>query len=147
MSSPPAPAPVSEHCLARRVHFYETDTAGIVHFSNYFRYLEEAEHAMWRTAGLSIIAATHKVGFPRVQASFDYKRPLRFADEFEIRLRVAAIGRTSMRYACTITRLGEIIATGTTTMVCVSQDGDVLRPVPFPADIVSRFAVTEPITP
>ena len=46
--------PVSEHRLARRVQFYETDAAGVVHFSDYFRYMEEAEHALWRAAGLSI---------------------------------------------------------------------------------------------
>ena len=40
-----------EYRLKRRVQFYETDMAGIVHFSCYFRYLEEAEHAMWRDAG------------------------------------------------------------------------------------------------
>ena len=44
----------SEYRLKRRVQFYETDMAGIVHFSWFFRYLEEAEHAMWREAGLSI---------------------------------------------------------------------------------------------
>ena len=42
-----------EYRLKRRVQFYETDMAGIVHFSWFFRYLEEAEHAMWREAGLT----------------------------------------------------------------------------------------------
>ena len=45
---------VSEYRLRRRVQFYETDAAGIVHFSWFFRYMEEAEHALWREAGLSI---------------------------------------------------------------------------------------------
>ncbi|HCE02754.1 MAG TPA: acyl-CoA thioesterase, partial [Acidobacteria bacterium] len=45
---------MSEFRLTRRVQFYETDSAGIVHFSVFFRYMEEAEHAMWRAAGLSI---------------------------------------------------------------------------------------------
>ena len=39
---------------SRRVQFAETDLAGIVHFSWMFRYMEEAEHALWRAAGLSI---------------------------------------------------------------------------------------------
>src|SRR5689334_6065032 len=41
----------------RRVQFSETDMAGIVHFSAYFRFMEEAEHALWRAAGVSIGAA------------------------------------------------------------------------------------------
>ena len=40
-----------EFTYRRRVQFYETDLAGIVHFSWYPRYMEEAEHAMWRDAG------------------------------------------------------------------------------------------------
>ena len=42
--------PLTEFRLQRRVQFYETDAAGIVHFSWFFRYLEEAEHALWREA-------------------------------------------------------------------------------------------------
>ena len=38
----------------RKVFFYETDLAGVVHFSCYFRYMEEAEHALWRAAGLTV---------------------------------------------------------------------------------------------
>ena len=31
--------------FSKRVEFSETDMAGIVHFSNFFRYMEMAEHA------------------------------------------------------------------------------------------------------
>ena len=131
---------LSEYRLRRRVNFYETDCAGIVHFSWYFRYLEEAEHAMWRAAGLSI-ASAGDVGFPRVNAAFDYQAPLRFEDEFEVAVRVAAIGRSSMRYACTITRGADRVATGTTTIVCVSAAGGGMKAVPFPPDVIDRFEV------
>ncbi len=77
----------SEYRLKRRVQFYETDMAGIVHFSWFFRYLEEAEHAMWREAGLSI-AGGGGIAWPRVDASFEFHRPLRFEDEFEVHLRI-----------------------------------------------------------
>ena len=80
--------PVSDFTLTRRVQFYETDAAGIVHFSVFFRYMEEAEHAMWRAAGLSIATPDAPIGFPRVATSFEFLRPLRFEDEFDVRLRV-----------------------------------------------------------
>jgi acyl-CoA thioester hydrolase len=131
----------SEYRLRRRVNFYETDCAGIVHFSWFFRYLEEAEHAMWRAAGLSIASGAGGVGFPRVNASFDYHRPLRFEDEFDVVVRVAAIGQSSMRYDCEIF-MGDVrIASGTTTMVCVVRDGAGLKAAPFPPDVISRFEV------
>ena len=43
-----------EYRYRRRVEFSETDLAGIVHFSNYFRYMEAAEHEFFRSLGLSI---------------------------------------------------------------------------------------------
>ena len=131
---------LSEYRLRRRVNFYETDCAGIVHFSWFFRYLEEAEHAMWRAAGLSI-APKGDVSFPRVNAAFDYQAPLRFEDEFDIVVRVAAIGRSSMRYACTIARGADQVATGTTTIVCVSGAAGGMKAVPFPPDLIDRFEV------
>jgi len=45
---------ISEHTYHRQVQFPETDASGIVHFTNFFKYVEEAEHAMWRAAGLCI---------------------------------------------------------------------------------------------
>ena len=38
----------------RKVFFYETDLAGVVHFSCYFRYMEEAEHALQVDPGLFV---------------------------------------------------------------------------------------------
>ena len=61
---------MSEFTLRRRVNFYEVDQAGIVHFSNYYRYMEEAEYGLWRSAGISLEPAGD-YAFPRVAASFD----------------------------------------------------------------------------
>ena len=135
--------PLSEHTLRRRVNFHEVDSAGIVHFSVYFRYMEEAEHAMWREAGLSIAARGAEVGFPRVSATFDYHRPLRFEDEFDARIRIVSMGEKSLRYVCTLTRGDEKIATGKVTVVCVTrgQDG-VMKACPLPPHIAPRFEVS-----
>src|SRR3954471_12290546 len=108
----------SEIRLKRRVQFYETDAAGIVHFSCFFRYMEEAEHALWREAGISIARGTGPVGFPRVTAGFDFQRALRFEDEIDIWIGVAAIEQKTMRYICRLTRNDELIATGTMTIIC-----------------------------
>ena len=134
--------PVSEHRIRRRVYFYETDQAGIVHFSCFFRYMEEAEHALWREAGLSIAPRGAEHGFPRVSASFDYHRPLRFEDEFEIWIGVSAITETTISYRCVLTMGETRIATGSLTMACVrKRPNEPLRPMPIPTEIASRFAV------
>jgi acyl-CoA thioester hydrolase len=136
-------SPVSEYTLRRRVYFYECDGAGIVHFSNYFRYMEEAEHGLWRATGLSIARKELGVGFPRVAASFEYHRPLRFEDEVDSTVRIVSISTRSMKYTCTMTRDGESIATGSATIVCVGYQPDKsMKSVPIPPEIASRFTVS-----
>ena len=136
---------VSEYRLKRRVQFYETDPAGIVHFSWFYRYMEEAEHALWRAAGLSIAPPDAAVGFPRVAAAFDFHRPLRFEDEFEVHIRIAAIGARSIRYTAHVTKDGTAIATGSLTIACIArQAGGPLRATAIPAEIAGRFEVAPP---
>ena len=130
----------TEYRLTRRVHFYETDTAGIVHFSWFYRYMEEAEHALWRASGLSIAPPGAEVGFPRVAASFEFHRPLRFEDEFEVRLTIVEIAEKTIRYAAEVTKGETGIATGSLTVACVSKrPGERMKAIPIPVDITTRL--------
>jgi acyl-CoA thioester hydrolase len=124
---------------SRRVQFSETDLAGIAHFSAFFRFMEEAEHALWRAAGLSIGAAEQTGGWPRVAAAFEYKNPLRFEDEFDVTVRIDEITRRSIRYGFTITCGGTHVGTGTMTAVCTKKENGQLRAVELPADVISRL--------
>lgn len=123
----------------RRVQFVETDMVGIVHFSMYFKYLEEAEHALWRAAGLPVIQGDAEAGWPRVAAAFDYKRPLRFDDEFEIAVEIASVSPRTIRYGFTLTRGGELIGNGSLTAVRAVKEEGQLRALEVPADIVTRL--------
>ena len=130
-----------EYRHTRRVQFYETDAAGIVHFSWFFRYMEEAEHALWREAGLSIAPAGAEIGWPRIAAAFDYHRPLHFEEEFEVSIAIAAITRKTIQYTCLITRGPTKIATGTLTIACVSKRAhEPLRAIEIPEEIALRFS-------
>ena len=106
----------SHFILTRRVAFSETDSAGIVHFANFFRYMEDAEHAYLRSLGLSVHREVGDgvAGFPRVSAQCDYRRPLRFEDEFTVAVRVLAKTDKSVTYGFTFEKAGEEspIATG-----------------------------------
>jgi len=138
----------SEFRLTRRVQFHETDAAGIVHFSCYFRYMEEAEHAFWRSVGLSVAPRDSPYGWPRVAVACDYRHPLRFEDEFEIRLRIAAMSERSVRYVCTIVLGAIVVAELTMTIVCVtrSSPNDPFRAVAMPAVMHERFQVSSDVS-
>jgi acyl-CoA thioester hydrolase len=130
----------TEFIYRRRVQFAETDMAGIVHFSMYFRYMEEAEHALWRSVGLQIAPPDGHVGFPRVAASCDFKASLRFEEEFEVHVRLEAMGRRSIRYGFTLRRGDDILATGSMTSVSVEKvAGGPVRAIELPPEVVARL--------
>jgi len=132
----------SEYTLRRRVLFYELDSAGIVHFSWYFRYMEEAEHALWREAGLTIAARGQAIGWPRVAATCEFRQPLYFEDEFRVSLRIAAITNRTIRYACVLTRDGATVANGSMVVACVMQGPDGgMRATAIPAEVTARLQV------
>ena len=134
--------PVSEHRYHRRVEFADTDMAGVVHFSWIARYMEEAEHALWREAGLSIVPIESPLGFPRVAVSINFKAPLFFENEFDVLVRITAISARSISYSHTVTRGDTTIATGTMTAVCTSKRSDgTMQATPIPAAILERLAV------
>jgi len=122
------------------VLFYETDLAGVVHFSWYLRYMEEAEHAMWRAAGLSVAQSGSDIGFPRVSATITFSAPLRFEEEFEVDITIEAISKRSIRYLCEITRGSVRVATGTMTAACVRHEADRMQPIDIPDDVIAKLS-------
>lgn len=119
--------------ITRRVEFCDTDMAGIVHFSNFFRYMEFAEVSFLRSLGLNVAmeAGLEKFGFPRVAASCDYVKPARFEDELEIAVRVERLGDKSVTYAMEFTCRGAVIARGKVTSVCCQVTDRGLEAVPI----------------
>lgn len=141
----------SEHVITRRVEFSETDMAGIMHYSNFFRFMETAEHSFFRSLGFSVVArpGASKVGWPRVHASCDYHRPLRFEDEVEVRMRVVEKRSKSLTYEFRFRRLGGAesveVARGRLTVVCVSHQADgTMKATTIPAEIAGRIEVAAP---
>lgn len=123
----------------RRVEFAETDQAGIAHFSVFFRYMEEAEHALWRAAGMSI-APQGQAGWARVAAAFDFKAPLRFEDECDVLVQIAETSRRKVRYAFTFRHGDRVIGSGTMTTVPVSKAADgTLTAYDVPPDILAKL--------
>ena len=123
----------------RRVQFAETDLAGLVHFTHFFRYMEEAEHALWRAAGMSIARAGEPSGWPRLGAAFEFRAPLRFEDEFEVAVRIANVTSRTIQYEFTLTKGGTLIGSGTITTAHVDKSGPVLKALELPEHIAARL--------
>ena len=119
------------------VQFSETDMAGIVHFSNYFRWMEEVEHAFLRSIGLSVSMQhdDRHIGWPRVSTACDFFGPVRFEDEVELKLRLTKIGEKSMSYEVDYFVAGKPVALGKTTSVCCVFEAGKMRSIAIPEEI------------
>lgn len=133
----------SQYAYRRRVQFSETDMAGIVHFSNYYRYMEEAEHAWLRSLGLSIMftqADGTVIGWPRVRSSCTYEAPARYDDELEIRLSVSRKGVKSLTLEFEFWRDATRLARGMLkTVCCICNPGQELQSIPIPPEFDSQI--------
>ncbi len=135
----------------RRVEFSDTDMAGIMHYSNYFRFMETAEHAFFRSLGLSIVSSPSDapVGWPRVRAECDFTLPLYFEDEVEIHLLVREKRSKSLSYIFKFRRLNDSpprnVAQGAVTAVCVTHQPDgKMRACSIPKSLSDRIQVAPP---
>jgi len=124
------------------VEFGDTDMAGIVHFSNFFRYMESAETAFLRARGLSVSWSDGGVryGFPRVSVGCDFVRPARFEDVLTVAVHLEKVGRTSVAYRFEFSRGGDAVATGRATAVYCRETADhTMRSVEIPADVRAKL--------
>lgn len=132
----------------RRVEFRDTDAAGIVHFSAFFVWMESAEHELLRAAGVPVVErspAGVDTSWPRVSASCDYTAAVRFGDEVDITVSVAAVGRTSVTYTFSFSHGGVPVANGRIVAVhCRMHPGGRPEPVPIPPEVGARLAAFRP---
>ncbi len=113
----------------RRVEFRDTDAAGIVHFSVFFTYMEQAEHELLRSLGDSVMYTDDSlggdiIGWPRVAADCDYQSPVRFEDVLDVHVFLEKLGAKSVRYRHEFYVQSRAVAVGHVTAVCCRIDQD-----------------------
>ena len=112
----------------RLVEFADTDLAGIMHFANFFRFVECAEHAYFRSLGFRVHTAngSEHQGWPRLEVSCKYHKPARFEQTLEVCLRIEEIRTSSLRYAFWIFVAGDpersLLAAGSCSIIHVDID-------------------------
>jgi YbgC/YbaW family acyl-CoA thioester hydrolase len=107
----------------RRVEFADTDMVGLIHFSNFFRYMEAAEVDFLQALGWSVSMdwEGQHVSFPRVSASCDFVSPARFLDVLDVIVTVRNLGRKSVTYGFEFFKGEELVARGQLTAVCCAM--------------------------
>jgi YbgC/YbaW family acyl-CoA thioester hydrolase len=131
----------------RLVEFSDTDLAGIMHFANFLRFVETAEHAFFRSLGFRVHSATAhgQEGWPRLEVSCKFLKPARFEETLEICLRIEEIRTSTLRYSFAIFTAGDAsrspLATGSCAIIHVALDaqGHNMRKTPIPPELRQRL--------
>jgi len=132
----------------RLVEFADTDLAGIMHFSNFFRFVECAEHAFFRSLGHRVHTAngSDHQGWPRLEVSCKYLKPARFEQTLEVSLRIDEIRTSSLRYSFWV--FGDdaarpLLASGACSIIHVDLDMKAreIRKAPIPAGLKASLEV------
>jgi len=118
-----------------QVRLDEIDIMGIVHSSNYLKYMEHARAKLLEQQGVDLMAWVKK-GIRAVLASdtLHYRHPATYGDTLAISCQVEEIGHTSARlgYGIVELRTGKEILEATTTVVAIDPSG---KPIPIPQEI------------
>lgn len=131
------------------VEFAETDAAGLVHFSNYLRYVEIAERTLFEALGEHLLHDKGSLlsGFPRLRVKCDYSAPLTFGDRTRIEIWVKELTDKTIHYGFRIVKhsandewvraaKGELI----TVYALKEKPGGAISPQPIPEPLRSKLA-------
>jgi YbgC/YbaW family acyl-CoA thioester hydrolase len=135
---------MSFHFVAQhRVEFFETDLAGIVHFANFYRFMEQAEHAFFRSLGLKIhgtLTDGTVFGWPRVNATCSFQSPAYYEDELDVRVTILKLTSRSLTTGYEFQRGDRTLATGQMkTAYCIIPAGAKLESAEIPAEEFDRL--------
>lgn len=126
----------------RRVEFGDTDMAGIMHFSNFFKFMEAAETDFLHARGLSVTWQENGVryGFPRVSVACDFASPARFEDVLTCTVTVEKVGGKSVTYRFEFRKGDTAVATGRMVAVyCRGASAGHIEALPIPDDLRARL--------
>jgi acyl-CoA thioester hydrolase len=131
----------------RLVEFADTDLAGIMHFANFLKFAECAEHAWFRSLGFRVHTAdgADHQGWPRLEVSCKYHKPARFEQTLETCLRLEELRTSSLRYSFWIFPADEaerpLLAAGSCSTIHVELGANArdIRKAPIPPDLRAKL--------
>ncbi len=127
-----------EHHFALTVYFEDTDTAGIVYYANYLKFMERARSDMIRAAGVDQVGVHHSGGgaYAVSEVAIRYLRPARLGDDLVVVSTVDEVRAVSVLIHQRVMRGAEQLTDARVTAAFLTPDG---RPQRQPREWVERF--------
>jgi len=127
-----------EHHFALTVYFEDTDTAGVVYYANYLRFMERARSDMLRAVGIDQNAVLRAGGdaYYVADVHIRYLKPARLGDDLLVVSTVDLVRAASVVIHQRVMRGSEQLTDARVTAAYLTADG---RPQRQPKDWVERF--------
>ena len=126
------------HFQTITTRWMDNDVYGHVNNVTYYSYFDTAVNRYLIEAGVLDIHAGGVIGLV-IETHCNYFAPLAFPKNVEAGIRVAHIGRSSVRYEIGLFEEGQAGAAACGHFVHVYVDRDTRRPVPLPDDLVAAL--------
>ncbi len=116
------------HKYRRKAQYHETDKMGVVHHSNYIRWMEEARIDCLDSMGLSYRAMEESgIISPVTALNIEYRHPVSFGDEVEVGVSVAKYGAATLEISYEIYDLTtDSLAASAGSKHCFIKDGRIV---------------------
>jgi acyl-CoA thioester hydrolase len=127
-----------EHRFALTVYFEDTDTAGVVYYANYLKFMERARSDMIRALGIDQAAMLRADGSAYFVTRVDirYRRPARLGDDVQVVSTVEQLRASSVHIHQRVMRGAELLADASVTAAFLDREG---RPRRQPKEWVEIF--------
>ncbi len=128
-----------EHRFALTVYFEDTDTAGVVYYANYLKFMERARSDMVRAVAIDQAAELASSGSAYFVTHVDirYRRPARLGDDLQIVSLVDQVRASSVHIQQRVMRGPELLAEAAVTAAFLDGSG---RPRRQPREWVEKFS-------
>jgi acyl-CoA thioester hydrolase len=125
--------------VRERVRWADVDSAGIIWFGAYARFIEIAEAEFFRALGFSYQRFSELgVYMPRVHLEFNFYKPALLDDELILRTTLTGIGPHSVRLKISIARAGDEGLLADAAVVIVSVDRS-HKKIPVPESLAETL--------
>ena len=127
-----------EHRFALTVYFEDTDTAGIVYYANYLKFMERARSDMIRAAGIDLARELRASGRTYAVAEVDikYRAPAYLGEDLVVVSTIQAVRAASVTIHQRVMRGDRLLTDAIVTAAFLTADQ---RPQRQPREWVERF--------
>lgn len=129
---------MDEVIVKERVRYGETDQMGVAYYGSYAEWFEVGRTEYCKNKGIIYRELEMKgIGLAVVEFFVNYRKPLRYDDEFEIHTSVEEINKKLIKFKYKIIKNNEIFATGYTKHLFISLNN--FKSIDAPSYVLEAF--------